>query len=80
MSKIKRGRPSNSNGDSQSDESNLVKKTFLFDKTMSQHLAVAAAYLGIEQSVIVREAVAAKLQEMFNGGDLSKAIELPYSR
>jgi hypothetical protein len=54
---------------------NLIKKTFLFEENIHQHLAVAALVVGKEQADIVREAVQDRLTKM--GCDLSKPPELP---
>jgi hypothetical protein len=53
----------------------LIKKTFLFPRTTSQHLALAAMVLGVEQADIVREAVNRKLHEM--GLDITQPPKLP---
>lgn len=59
---MKRGpRQSTDHGEVRPD---LIKKTFLFSRTTSQNLAVAALALGVEQADIVREAVDQKLELM----------------
>lgn len=60
------------------NKSDLVKKTFLFDRNVSQHLAVAALVTGREQADIVREATEARLKAM--GCDLTRPPELPNLR
>jgi hypothetical protein len=56
----------------------LVKKTFLFEKNISMHLAVAAVVTGMEQAEIVRQATEARLKDM--GCDLTRPPALPNIR
>ena len=73
---MKRGPKPSENGTGLRDD--LVKKTFLFPRLTSQHLAIAALALGVEQADIVREAVARKLDEM--GLDITRPPRLPNVR
>lgn len=56
----------------------LVKKTFLFSKNVSMHLAVASLATGVEQSEIVRQATESRLRDM--GCDLTRPPQLPKYR
>lgn len=75
---MKRGPKPSPNGNRNEGDSKLVKKTFLFDQNMHQHLAVAALVVGKEQAEIVREAVSDRLRDM--GCDLTKPPQLPKIR
>jgi hypothetical protein len=74
---MKRGpKPADSrNGDTDGHKSDLVKKTFLFNKNVSMHLAVAALATGVEQADIVRDATETRLTDM--GCDLTRPPQLP---
>jgi hypothetical protein len=77
---MKRGpKPASGAGRERNEEKpELVKKTFLFNKNVSLHLAVAALATGCEQADIVREATESRLKDM--GCDLSGPPKLPHIR